>query len=976
MVNNSGLTPNNIVFNEQGDILISGPAGFPGALPRGMALTLGPSGYILASNGTTEVWIPYTPNPGTVTSVAINGLNGVSASSTPITSSGTINVSLSYPTLTQNGGNVTGSVDVATGGFTLNAPVATGTVSSITLTSSDLTLAGTNPITTSGTIDLELATQTLTPGTYNVPTVTVNSKGIITAISTGGVNANQIIGNISVSNFNSGTNASSSTFLSGLGTWLPLTGILSSALPQPLGVASAGINTLASRDDHVHPLPTATAVGALPITGGTLTGSLIISGNLTVNGTMTTINSNTLDVADKNIVMGVVSSPTNATANGGGIQLQGTTTKSIIWSTSDYAWTSSENFNLVSGLAYYINDVSVLNATTLGSSVVNSSLTSVGTLANLTVTAPISGSVTGTSANITATSNATLTTLSSLALPTTQLTGILAASQFPALTGDVTTTAGSLATTISANAVTTSAINNSAVTYAKLQNETASTLLGNPTGSSAAPSEITLGSGLFFSGTTLVSTGTGGTVTSVGLSDTSTTPIYSVSNSPVTASGTIDITLDTQTANTIFAGPSSGPAAQPTFRAIVPLDIPTLNQDTTGNAATVTTNANLTGDVTSIGNATTLIATTNSTLTTLSALSLPYSQLSGAVPTWNQNTTGQSGTVATISGLVTPGANISITGAGTSASPYNISALNSYSIITTAGPSTAASSTIIFNGPTTYTLTMPSSPVDGQLLKISAVVPVAGFTLLPNAGQTLTGVVPTSIATSTNASASILATAAKFAVLAGASITNTGSSIVTGDVGAVSSITTGPWTVTGIVHTVNDSATTQALSDATNAFNELNLLPSTTLTGDLGGQTLTPGVYSYPSSAALTGTLTLDFGGLSNQQIVIITGSTLTTAAASVVNVVNSNASNQVIWVIGSSATLGASTSFVGTILADVSITFTTGANMSNGSAIALTGSVVMDTDAINIPTFAVSATVAPIEYIYNTSGSTWFRIS
>ena len=76
------------------------------------------------------------------------------------------------------------------------------------------------------------------------------------------------------------------------------------------------------------------------------------------------------------------------------------------------------------------------------------------------------------------------------------------------MTGDVTTTAGALATTIASNAVTTAKINNAAVTYAKIQNASANTLLGNPTGSGATPSEITLGAGLTFSGTTLVSSGT------------------------------------------------------------------------------------------------------------------------------------------------------------------------------------------------------------------------------------------------------------------------------------------------------------------------------------------------------------------------------------------------------------------------------------------------------------------------------------
>jgi len=91
-------------------------------------------------------------------------------------------------------------------------------------------------------------------------------------------------------------------------------------------------------------------------------------------------------------------------------------------------------------------------------------------------------------------------------LATTALTGTLQAAQFPALTGDVTTTAGSLATTIAASAVTTSKINAAAVTYAKIQNVAAVSLLGNATGSPAAPEEITLGTNLSFSGTTLNAT--------------------------------------------------------------------------------------------------------------------------------------------------------------------------------------------------------------------------------------------------------------------------------------------------------------------------------------------------------------------------------------------------------------------------------------------------------------------------------------
>jgi len=117
--------------------------------------------------------------------------------------------------------------------------------------------------------------------------------------------------------------------------------------------------------------------------------------------------------------------------------------------------------------------------------------------------------------------------------------------------------------------------------------------------------------------------GGGGTVTSVGFSDASTTPIYSISGSPVTTSGTLTQTLSTQSANTVFAGPSSGSAAQPAFRALVAADVPTLNQNTTGNAATATS------------------ATTATNLAGGAAGSVPYQTGSGATSPLAIGTAGQ-----------------------------------------------------------------------------------------------------------------------------------------------------------------------------------------------------------------------------------------------------------------------------------------------------------------------------------------------
>ena len=113
---------------------------------------------------------------------------------------------------------------------------------------------------------------------------------------------------------------------------------------------------------------------------GSFGGDLTVTGNLTINGTTTTINSTTLSVDDKNIVMGDVASPTNTTADGGGITLKGATDKTINWINATGAWTSSEDFNLVSGKVYEIDGTTVLSATALGTGVTGSSLTSVGTI--------------------------------------------------------------------------------------------------------------------------------------------------------------------------------------------------------------------------------------------------------------------------------------------------------------------------------------------------------------------------------------------------------------------------------------------------------------------------------------------------------------------------------------------------------------------------------------------------------------------
>jgi hypothetical protein len=122
------------------------------------------------------------------------------------------------------------------------------------------------------------------------------------------------------------------------------------------------------------------------LTGDATAVNLTVSGNLTVNGTTTNINSTNLVIEDKNIVLADVASPTDTTADGGGITLKGATDKTLNWVDATDAWTSSEDFNLLTGKVYEIAGTSVLSSTTLGSGVTASSLTSVGTITSGTWT--------------------------------------------------------------------------------------------------------------------------------------------------------------------------------------------------------------------------------------------------------------------------------------------------------------------------------------------------------------------------------------------------------------------------------------------------------------------------------------------------------------------------------------------------------------------------------------------------------------
>lgn len=206
-----------------------------------------------------------------------------------------------------------------------------------------------------------------------------------------------------------------------------------------------------------------------------------------------------------------------------------------------------------------------------------------------------------------------------------------------------------------------------------------------------------------------------------------------------------------------------------------------------------------------------------------------------------------------------------------------------------------------------------------------------------------------------------LGTAGNFAVLAGSTVTNTGPTVVTGDLGvSPGSAVTGfpPGTVIGTIHAADAVAAT-AQTDLTAAYTDAAArTPATALPGDIGGLTLTPGVYNASSSLGLTGTVTLDAQGDPNAVFIIQVGSTLTTASGSVVNLINGAQACNVFWQVGSSATLGTNSTFRGNILALTSITATTGVNVL-GRLLARNAAVTLDT---NIVSRAVCApTPAPV---------------
>ena len=214
-------------------------------------------------------------------------------------------------------------------------------------------------------------------------------------------------------------------------------------------------------------------------------------------------------------------------------------------------------------------------------------------------------------------------------------------------------------------------------------------------------------------------------------------------------------------------------------------------------------------------------------------------------------------------------------------------------------------------------------------------------------------------------SAPTLGTAQSFAVLGASTVTNTGPTVITGNLGvSPGTAITGfpPGLVAGGAIHAADAVALKAQADNTAAYNNLASQACNFTYGvptDIGGLTLVPGVYCFASSAGLTGTLTLDAQGNPNAVFIFKIGSTLITASNSRVLLINGASPCDVFWQVGSSATLGTGTNFIGNILALTSITLTTNATLS-GRALAQNGAVTMDSNTVSVTSCSVATLIPP----------------
>ena len=390
---NVEFTAANNINIDANNLILSSNVTFDGGVTKNIRIdtantTVNTGAFFVNSNSVFSSNVTMTGANTTIGDAGTDILNVVAAPTFTANATFTSNVLISGANTNLTGtmtvGNlvVTGTTSLASNvSFFVNTATAnTSTVFSVFESQGNTVLGDTSADRLVVNANTLFSSNVTISGTTTVETLIANSKTIAVG------------GNITTANslITSGNFALTLTQTGATNVTLPTTGTLATTgnLAQFAATTSAQLRSVISDETGsgslvfgTSPTLTTPTLSDATLDGTTsISGNMTVTGNLTINGTTTTINSTTLTVDDKNIELGSVTTPTDLTANGGGITLKGDTDKTFNWINATNAWTSSEDFNLLTGNSYKINNVSVLSATALGTGITDSDLTSVGTL--------------------------------------------------------------------------------------------------------------------------------------------------------------------------------------------------------------------------------------------------------------------------------------------------------------------------------------------------------------------------------------------------------------------------------------------------------------------------------------------------------------------------------------------------------------------------------------------------------------------